>query len=42
MPKLLLVQEPSMSYLGRRRPEIYGKTSAPQHRSAENKVTRGN
>ena len=28
MPKLLLVKEPSMSYLGRRRPEIYGKTSA--------------
>jgi 3-dehydroquinate dehydratase len=28
MPKLLLVQGPNMSYLGRRRPEIYGKTSA--------------
>src|SRR5258706_4301865 len=30
MPKLLLVQGPNMSYLGRRQPEIYGKTSAKQ------------
>ena len=28
--KLLLVQGPNMSYLGRRQPEIYGKTSAKQ------------
>ncbi len=28
--KLLLVQGPNMSYLGRRQPEIYGKTSAAQ------------
>jgi 3-dehydroquinate dehydratase-2 len=30
MPKLLLVQGPNMSYLGRRQPEIYGKTSAKE------------
>ena len=29
-PKLLLLQGPNMSYLGRRQPEIYGKTSAKQ------------
>ena len=29
-PKLLLVQGPNMSYLGRRQPELYGKTSAAQ------------
>jgi len=28
--KLLLVQGPNMSYLGRRQPEIYGKTSAAE------------
>jgi len=30
MPKLLLIQGPNMSYLGRRQPEIYGKTSAAE------------
>jgi 3-dehydroquinate dehydratase-2 len=30
MPKLLLVQGPNMSYLGRRQPEIYGRTSAAE------------
>jgi 3-dehydroquinate dehydratase-2 len=30
MPKILLVQGPNMSYLGRRQPEIYGKTSAAE------------
>lgn len=29
-PKLLLVQGPNMSYLGRRQPELYGKTTAAQ------------
>jgi 3-dehydroquinate dehydratase-2 len=29
-PKLLLEQGPNMSYLGRRQPELYGKTSAAQ------------
>ena len=30
MPKLLLIQGPNMSYLGRRQPELYGKTSAAE------------
>ena len=30
MTKLLLIQGPNMSYLGRRQPEIYGKTTAAQ------------
>jgi 3-dehydroquinate dehydratase-2 len=30
MPKILLIQGPNMSYLGRRQPEIYGKTSAAE------------
>src|ERR1044071_1091448 len=30
MPDLLLVQGPNMSYLGKREPEIYGRTSAAQ------------
>ncbi|MDX1374733.1 MAG: type II 3-dehydroquinate dehydratase [Burkholderiales bacterium] len=30
MPKLLLIQGPNMSYLGRRQPEIYGTTTAKQ------------
>ena len=30
MPKILLVQGPNMSYLGRRQPEIYGKTTAAE------------
>ena len=30
MPKLLLIQGPNMSYLGRRQPELYGKTTAKQ------------
>jgi 3-dehydroquinate dehydratase-2 len=30
MTKILLVQGPNLSYLGRRQPEIYGKTSATQ------------
>jgi 3-dehydroquinate dehydratase-2 len=30
MPKILLVQGPNMSYLGRRQPEIYGTTSAAE------------
>ena len=31
MTKILLVQGPNMSYLGRRQPEIYGRTSAAEH-----------
>lgn len=30
MTKILLVQGPNLSYLGRRQPEIYGKTSAAE------------
>lgn len=30
MPKILLVQGPNMSYLGRRQPELYGKTTAAE------------
>ena len=30
MPKILLIQGPNLSYLGRRQPEIYGRTSAAQ------------
>jgi len=30
MPKILLIQGPNMSYLGRRQPEIYGTTTAAQ------------
>jgi 3-dehydroquinate dehydratase II len=30
MPKLLLIQGPNLSYLGRRQPEIYGTTSAAE------------
>jgi len=30
MVKLLLIQGPNMSYLGRRQPELYGKTTAKQ------------
>lgn len=30
MTRLLLIQGPNMSYLGRRQPEIYGKTSAAE------------
>jgi len=30
MPKILLIQGPNMSYLGKRQPEIYGKTSAAE------------
>ena len=30
MPKILLVQGPNMSYLGKRQPEIYGTTTAAQ------------
>jgi len=30
MTKILLIQGPNMSYLGRRQPEIYGKTSAAE------------
>jgi len=30
MPNILLIQGPNMSYLGRRQPEIYGKTTAAQ------------
>src|SRR3989304_8247325 len=30
MPKILLIQGPNMSYLGRRQPELYGKTSAAE------------
>ena len=29
-PRLLLLQGPNMSYLGKRQPEIYGKTTAAQ------------
>ena len=30
MPKILLLQGPNMSYLGRRQPKLYGKTSAAE------------
>lgn len=30
MPKILLIQGPNMSYLGRRQPEIYGRTTAAE------------
>jgi 3-dehydroquinate dehydratase II len=30
MPDILLVQGPNMSYLGRRQPELYGRTTAAQ------------
>ena len=30
MPKILLIQGPNMSYLGRRQPELYGKTTAAE------------
>jgi 3-dehydroquinate dehydratase-2 len=30
VPKILLIQGPNLSYLGRRQPEIYGKTSAAE------------
>jgi 3-dehydroquinate dehydratase-2 len=30
MPKILLVQGPNMSYLGKRQPEIYGRTTAAE------------
>jgi 3-dehydroquinate dehydratase-2 len=30
MPKILLLQGPNMSYLGRRQPELYGRTSAAE------------
>ena len=30
MPRILLLQGPNMSYLGRRQPELYGKTTAAQ------------
>jgi len=30
MPRILLIQGPNMSYLGRRQPELYGKTSAAE------------
>ncbi len=30
MTKILLIQGPNMSYLGRRQPELYGKTSAAE------------
>ncbi|MDA0276039.1 MAG: 3-dehydroquinate dehydratase [Proteobacteria bacterium] len=30
MHKILLIQGPNMSYLGKRQPEIYGKTTAAQ------------
>jgi len=30
MPKILLIQGPNLSYLGRRQPELYGTTSAAE------------
>ncbi len=30
MPEILLVQGPNMSYLGKRQPEIYGRTTAAE------------
>lgn len=30
MPRILLIQGPNMSYLGRRQPELYGRTTAAE------------
>jgi 3-dehydroquinate dehydratase-2 len=30
MPKILLIQGPNMSYLGKRQPELYGRTTAAE------------
>ena len=30
MPNILLIQGPNMSYLGKRQPELYGRTTAAQ------------
>ena len=30
MPKILLIQGPNLSYLGRRQPELYGRTTAAE------------
>ncbi len=30
MPQILLIQGPNMSYLGKRQPELYGRTTAAQ------------
>jgi 3-dehydroquinate dehydratase-2 len=30
MPKILLIQGPNLSYLGKRQPELYGKTTAAE------------
>ena len=42
MPKILLIQGPNMSYLGRRQPELYGKTTAAQLDALLRKHARAN
>jgi 3-dehydroquinate dehydratase-2 len=42
MPKILLIQGPNMSYLGRRQPEIYGRTTAAQLDAMLRKHARAN
>lgn len=42
MPKILLIQGPNMSYLGRRQPEIYGKTTAAELDAILRKHARAN
>ena len=42
MPKILLIQGPNMSYLGKRQPEIYGTTTAAQLNAMLNKHASAN
>jgi 3-dehydroquinate dehydratase-2 len=42
MPKILLIQGPNMSYLGRRQPELYGKTTAAELDAMLRKHARAN
>lgn len=42
MTKILLVQGPNMSYLGRRQPELYGKTTAAELDAMLRKHARAN
>ena len=42
MLKILLIQGPNMSYLGRRQPELYGKTTAAELNAMLRKHARAN